>query len=65
MNVPSCRQKADSHFDKQEQEPAVNTHTHTPGGAIGPGGPRGPGGSPSGGPLRSLSHVGEIEPLSE
>lgn len=35
--------------------------TNTPGGPKGPGGPGGPGG----GPLRSLSHVGEIEPLSE
>lgn len=31
---------------------------HTPGGTRGPGGP-------GGGPLRSLSHVGEFEPLSE
>lgn len=35
--------------------------THIPGGPRGPGGPGGPGR----GPLRSLSHVGEIEPLSE
>lgn len=37
----------------------THRHTHTPGGGSGPGGPSG------GGPLRSLSHVGEPEPLSE
>lgn len=38
------------------------TYEHTPGGPKGPGGP---GKGPGGGPLRSLSQVGEIEPLSE